>query len=313
MKQKPPITVRLVHIDGPFRGNIDEFQDSHLTIGRHPSCNICFPRDQTLISRMHADLVREGNRFKIIDRSTNGTFVNGKKVGEAFLKDGDVIIIGQGGPKISFLTETGDPVQPPSAPPSDQTLVEHFRQPSPPRRPESSPAPLDAGPAIKPAPPEEQPRPAAAGGGEGQIQTVQVPLVIQYGPTIQSYRQLPVAIGKSVQCEFVIDHPNIIDQHILFFFDRDHYWVKDLTGRQILSINGSPVEGQAPLAPNDRLALSANGPNFRFLGGGRLAEIEEPATEQPPSDLPSDRPDQKHRTGKGLRGAKAIFDKFLRR
>ena len=108
MGRKAAITVQIVHIDGPHKGNIDKFDQFPITIGRHPDCQICFPQDQTLISRHHAELVREGNRCKVVDHSTNGTFVNGKKVKETFLKDGDVLLIGHSGPKISFLSEIKD-------------------------------------------------------------------------------------------------------------------------------------------------------------------------------------------------------------
>jgi hypothetical protein len=33
---------------------------------------------------------------------------------------------------------------------------------------------------------------------------------------------------------------------------------------------------QAPLNPDNLLSLSPKGPTFRFLGGGRLAEHDEP-------------------------------------
>lgn len=276
MKQQPAIIVRLVHIDGPFKGNIDEFFESHLTIGRHPSCSVSFPQDQTLISRMHADLVREGNRFKVIDHSTNGTFVNGKKIEEAYLKDGDVIIIGSGGPKLSFLTETKDPRQIPPAPPSPETRKEPARDPIPTPRPRPAAPRLDPGAGIKSAPPSAQPRAQTPAPGDEPVPTVQVPLVIQYGPTIQSYKQLPVAIGKNPECEFVINHPHIIDRHVLVFFLKDHYWVKDLSGQNLVTVNGTPVPGQTPLQSGSELGLSSQGPVFKLIDGGRLVEVESP-------------------------------------
>lgn len=48
------------------------------------------------ISREHAEIVREDSSFFIIDlNSTNGTFVNGKKVKRQKLKDGDIITLGK--------------------------------------------------------------------------------------------------------------------------------------------------------------------------------------------------------------------------
>jgi pSer/pThr/pTyr-binding forkhead associated (FHA) protein len=48
---------------------------------------------------------KEGNRFKLINHSKNGTYFNGKRILEAYLKDGDVLIFSQGGPRVRFLTE----------------------------------------------------------------------------------------------------------------------------------------------------------------------------------------------------------------
>ena len=108
MKSKPKIIVQLVHIEGPFKGEIQELTEDTILIGRHPSCHVKFPVDYATISRKHATIVREGNRFKFKDQSTNGTFINGKKVKEAILKDGDVLIFAKGGPKVSFLTQVTD-------------------------------------------------------------------------------------------------------------------------------------------------------------------------------------------------------------
>ena len=40
-------------------------------------------------------------------------------------------------------------------------------------------------------------------------------------------------------------------------------------------INNQSIQGQAPLEPDMQIALSPQGPRFRFIGGGRLAEIDE--------------------------------------
>jgi pSer/pThr/pTyr-binding forkhead associated (FHA) protein len=255
MTGKPTIVVQLVHIEGPLKGTIQEFLDSEITIGRNPSCHIRFPKDLAIISRNHARIVREGNRFKLIDGSTNGTQVNGKWINETFLKPGDVLIFAEGGPKVSFLTKIMDR-------PAPTPHVDRLQTPVTPER--ESPQEI---------PPEQHiPKPDA--GPTASIQKVHVPLVIQYGPTLQSFRELPVTVGKNAGCDFTVDHPEIMDRHAQFFYDREQYWVKDLTGRNLVSINGNPVDIQAPLSPDNLLSLSPGGPTFRFLGGGRLAEHE---------------------------------------
>jgi len=257
MTGKPTISVQLVHIEGPLKGEIQEFLGSEISIGRHPSCQVQFPKDLAIISRTHAQISREGNRFKLNDQSANGTFVNGRRVTEAYLKSGDVLIFAEGGPKASFLTRIEEGARAP----------EQFTQPM--ESPDTVMAPVQQ--AAPAAPPAE-----AVPEARVSIQKVQMPLVIQYGPTLRSFKELPVTIGKNPDCDFSLEHPEILDRHAQFFFDQGQYWVKDLTGRNEVSIDAAPVGIQAPLNPDNLLSLSPKGPTFRFLGGGRLAEHDEP-------------------------------------
>ncbi len=278
MPEKPTIVVQLIHIEGPLKGKIEEFVDPVLQIGRHPDCQIRFPKDVTLISRNHAEIVREGNRFKLLDHSANGTFLNGKAIKEAILKNGDVLMIGDGGPKVSFLTEikssageafqtSPTPLAMPQSPGSSQEVSKH--------RPPVQPALSIPKPSTPSVAPREQiaskfsaPKP---GLNSADLQ-VQAPLAIQFGPTIQSFKVLPVTVGKKNDCDYVINHAHIIDRHVQFFYFESNYWVKDLTGQGLITINENPVQGQTPLHPGSRLSLSPQGPVFQFLNGGRLVE-----------------------------------------
>ena len=262
MKSRPHIIVQLVHIEGPLKGEIQEFSESEISIGRHSSCHLRFPKDATLISRKHARIVREGNRFKLIDHSSNGTFVNGKRVKETYLKDGDVLAIAERGAKVSFLTKIMDSKHETEGAPSTSPWKE-------------TPMPPDLEEPVLQAHPEISVK------EEVLVQNVQVPLIIQFGPTLRSFKELPVTIGKNPSCDFTLDHPNILDRHAQIFFNQDQYWVKDLTGQKLVSIKGVPVRFEAPLSPDSVLSLSPQGPEFRFLGGGRLAEIEESLSADP--------------------------------
>ncbi len=65
-----------------------------LTVGREPTCEIAI--DNLGISRQHCKLVNRGDAFVVQDLgSANGTFVNGKKIVEHYLNDGDEIFIGK--------------------------------------------------------------------------------------------------------------------------------------------------------------------------------------------------------------------------
>lgn len=275
MKSIPKIVVQIVHIQGPLKGEIQEISDPEFLVGRHSSCQVRFPKDMAVLSRYHARIVREGNRFRLTDQSTNGTFLNGQRVTDAFLKNGDVLMFTDGGPKVSFLTKILEGRVEAGEPPSRAQETRHV-------------------PAAGPAVPTHFPPPEPPTHKEMSVQRTQAPLIIQYGPTLHSFKELPVTIGRNPSCEFVLDHPALLDRHAQIFFSLDQYWVKDLTGRQLVRLNGLPVNVQAPLAPDNRLYLSDAGPAFRFLGSGRLAEIEQPIQKTSEPEVPS-KPKADHR------------------
>jgi pSer/pThr/pTyr-binding forkhead associated (FHA) protein len=262
----PIIVVQLVHIYGPLKGEIQEFSESTILIGRHPSCHVLFPKDVAIVSRRHAQIVREGNRFKLIDQSANGTFVNGRRVKEAYLKDGDVLIFAEGGPKVSFLTRMIE----------RQNKIKDIPLTSLPQEPEIAEV-------EKPSIALDQSESNLA--KEISMQEVQVPLVIQFGPTIRSFKKLPVTIGKNPDCDLSINHPAVLDRHARIFFSQNQYWIKDLTGQMLILINGQPVNFQNPLTPENLVSLTPQGPTFRFLNGGRLAEIETSDSEERVNEL----------------------------
>lgn len=280
MKRPPAITVQLIHIHGPMKGEIREFSKETISIGRDPSSDLQLPKELTIISRKHAEIIREGNQFRLIDRSTNGTFVNGKKITEVLLKDGDVLEFADGGPKVSFLTQM------------KEASVE--AETAPPPIKESSTAP-------------SRPQPEAS--SEISVQPASVPLVIQYGPTIRSFKELPITIGKSAKSDFVLDHPGIFDQHAQVFFSGGQYWIKDLTGQNMVRLNGRAIPFQIALMLYDNVALSPHGPVFRFLGDGRMAEVNEPAAEEAPS--PHEKADAKEmREFAGEKAPKGVISKI---
>ena len=327
MKKAPEIMVQLVHIEGPMKGEIHEFSESSITIGRHPSCREQFPKDITVVSRRHAEIKREGNRFKLIDTSTNGTFLNGHLVkGETYLKDGDVLMFAEGGPKVSFLTrmmELSEEILQPEHKVSDKPVSPPFASveeaPDAPQvaqkvdkevfMPEKDPVcrqeaiPVAENDSL---PVSDDPQPVPG-------QKVKAPFVIQCGPTIRSYRELPVVLGKSPDSDFLLDLPGILDRHAEFFFSEGEYWVRDLTGKDLVSLNNNPVKMQAQLILDSILRLTPSGPAFRFLGAGRLAEVEDVL---PPSDhdnsLPEgEGPSAPDSTDRVTKGVKSIFRKLI--
>lgn len=278
MPQVPNITVQLVHIQGPLKGQIQDFSQFPVHIGRHSSCQVRFDKDLTTISRRHARIDRQGNRFRIVDASTNGTYVNGKRIADVYLRDGDVITFSENGPKASFLTkiEAGD--APIAHARSAQPMPPSPVSPAQPQMP--APAAVSPSPVPSPPPPNTpEPSLTAGPGLEIPVISTNATLVIQFGPTLQSYNLLPVTIGTDPACDFVIANNALAGRHIQIFFYDNEYYAKDLTGRSTVSINGRPVGTQSVIAQGAELSLTEQGPKFRFLGGGRLAEIQDVVSE----------------------------------
>jgi pSer/pThr/pTyr-binding forkhead associated (FHA) protein len=253
MTNKPNIIVSIVHIEGPLKGEIQEFTEPEIRIGRNIGYHVQFPRDVLIVSRDHARIIRNGNRFKLINNSENLTFLNGKPVQlaeEVYLKSGDWIMFAQGGPKVSFLTKIDEsrPAAEPVRPfPEEKKTIE----------PEIFKA-VRAAPAAKPAP---------------SAQLTQTPLMIRYGPMLKRFKSLPVTIGNSDKCDFSLKHSGVRDEHIQVYFSQGEYWIRDLTGQQSVLINGRPIDGAKALRSDDQVILSSQGPKFRFLAGGRLDEM----------------------------------------
>jgi FHA domain len=62
-------------------------------IGRGFDCNVRL--DEHRVSRSHAVLVRYGRHFRLLDnRSSNGTYLNGRRVKAANVESGDVLMVG---------------------------------------------------------------------------------------------------------------------------------------------------------------------------------------------------------------------------
>lgn len=71
--------------------------------GRHPENEVFL--DDVTVSRKHAEFIREGDEFAIVDvGSLNGTYLNGDRIDRGTLKRGDEVQIG----KFKFLFLTGN-------------------------------------------------------------------------------------------------------------------------------------------------------------------------------------------------------------
>ena len=105
------VTLRV--LAGPYTGRTFSFnQHDTFLIGRSPDAHLCLSEDR-FFSRNHCLLEISPPRCFLRDLgSTNGTFVNGAKVAEAFLKNGDRI---QGGESVLQVEVTAETLVDPGA------------------------------------------------------------------------------------------------------------------------------------------------------------------------------------------------------
>jgi len=85
-------------------GEKQQILANYVEIGRDSSCEIRFDESFTTVSRHHAAIKKDGDKWKIIQLSQkNSTFLNGKPLQkEWFLQNGDEIQLALNGPKLIF-------------------------------------------------------------------------------------------------------------------------------------------------------------------------------------------------------------------
>jgi pSer/pThr/pTyr-binding forkhead associated (FHA) protein len=91
---EPVAPGRYVEIQGIDQALLIPLLDRAVHIGRGLTAELRL--DDNSVSRRHAILVpRPGGARILDDRSANGTLVNGRRVQQADLRDGDVIVLGR--------------------------------------------------------------------------------------------------------------------------------------------------------------------------------------------------------------------------
>jgi RsiW-degrading membrane proteinase PrsW (M82 family) len=151
------IGLRIVQGDqvGPPR----DFDRDVVRIGRDPSNDVVLT-DAAGVSRHHAELRYAGGEWRVVDlQSSNGTYVGGRRVTDARLRDGDEVQFAPQGPRlrVSLPTTLGD------ASASARPAVGEFPptsvgRPTAPRPEAARPEPAHPAP-VRAEPPRSAPRP----------------------------------------------------------------------------------------------------------------------------------------------------------
>jgi hypothetical protein len=161
-------TLRLVPASGPPV----EVKDAAL-VGRDAGVDVLV--NDSSVSRKHARLERWGSNWAVIDqRSANGTFLDGQRVTESVLKEGQELRFGKVAYRVEMATDFGATVMM-SSPVSDATIVpsssarpagpEPVAAAAPAPVPRAAPRPIAPPPAPAPAPYVPPPEPVREGKG----------------------------------------------------------------------------------------------------------------------------------------------------
>ena len=80
-----------------------------IELGRDANCQVRFDETFQTVSRRHAAIIKDGDRWKLVQLSkTNSTFLNGRPVeNEWYLENGDEIQLSVGGPRMGFIVPAG--------------------------------------------------------------------------------------------------------------------------------------------------------------------------------------------------------------
>lgn len=95
------MSIEIRILSGAHAGQIRRFEQPVVVVGRQAGLDLRFDPQQDLdVSGRHAEIRATNDGYEVHDSgSTNGTYVNGKKVSDATLRDGDKLKFGAKGPE----------------------------------------------------------------------------------------------------------------------------------------------------------------------------------------------------------------------
>jgi pSer/pThr/pTyr-binding forkhead associated (FHA) protein len=92
--ERPVEPGRYIEVQGPEETLLIPLDAGVTHIGRGLAADLRL--DERSVSRRHAILVQRSTCVRVLDdRSSNGTFVNGRRVVQADLQNGDVLVVGR--------------------------------------------------------------------------------------------------------------------------------------------------------------------------------------------------------------------------
>lgn len=232
-----------------------------LVIGRDAGCDVVLTSRS--VSRRHAEIVVSPLGYVLVDSSTNGTLVNGKRIeGQQVLARGDVIRCGD--EEFRFHAD---------APPAPKPEPEPEPRPAPGKRRDSWSLELsdDAAPgaehrlnqtlhgfpamqpSAKPETPAAPPTPLAASEAKTPAASEAMASLIVRSGVLKGHRfpiRVPIVnVGRADYNDIVLPDDSVSTTHAKLQRREGIWVVVDLESTNGTLVDGEPVSGEAPLAP----------------------------------------------------------------
>ncbi|MBI3892728.1 MAG: FHA domain-containing protein [Candidatus Wallbacteria bacterium] len=228
----------LERLDDENVGVQTAFGGQSITLGRDASCDMAFGDDMAkVVSRRHARIMPSAGpgRARIQDtKSQNGTFVNGKRIKQTELFAGDLIELGESGPRLRVTRL--------NLPGSSEKLS--------PRR--------AAGPST-----------VAIGGDVARLASDRDFIQDEGNPAIPIRTELMV--GRSQDCGFRVESPAVSSRHALFKREGSEFSVRDYQSTNGTFVNGKAIgSGRHVLHDQDLISLGGQVLLFQRAGLQRL-------------------------------------------
>ena len=210
-------------------------------LGRDPEGEVVIDAAAAVVSRRHAEIRRDGEKFAITDlKSFNGTLVNGQRITSTVtLFNGDQVQLGVGGPELKLI----DPANPapahraiqPGAPtPSQQLIPPAFGQIAAMARRETIVATGSSS------------MPPASPMGAGQPQLL----------ARLSFDNRPqLSVGRAADNDLRLDGLQISNHHARFARTNGSVAVEDTGSTNGVYVNGERITSKRPVQPSDVIQI----------------------------------------------------------
>lgn len=258
---KPPEkgNIQIIHMSGNRQGEIAHFSSNSITFGRSQECDVVLPRDALTVSRIHAKIDYADGQCRFLNLSVNGSYINGELRDETPLLPGDVITFSLDGPKVSILYERR----------------QDLKSPPKPRKTAAVPGQISR----------------VSGLYGNKVQQVDDEnageFIVFFGGKLKAFYQKNISIGRNHRCDFPIEHTSILDQHIVLYYENDHYFLHNATELKLTCLNGDMVHDDVILKVNDCIDFNKYGPSLIYKGQGKFQEksSHQDSANNPPSTV----------------------------